>query len=178
MGQLHDALTEAGQRYDLRPIGAFAMNSMRLEKGYRAWGLDLTTERTPLEAGLGFLVRSADRAFIGRDALLARGVQPDAWRMALLELEARDGLDPFTAHSVFQDGTPVGIVTSGAFGHRTGKLLSLAYLLPQACGEDFRVEILGEKVAARPLPVAPYDAENAKLRGHTAATNRLTGAVK
>ena len=171
MGQLYDALTEVGQRYDLRPFGAYAMNSMRLEKGYRAWGLDLTSERTPLEAGLGFLVRSEGRAFIGRDALLARGAQPGAWRMALLGLEARDGLDPFTAHSVFQDDAPVGIVTSGAFGHRTAKLLALAYLLPQARGDDFTVEILGEEVAARVLPRVPYDPESRKLRG-------LTGVVR
>lgn len=162
MASLYDALVEAGRRFDLCPFGAYAVNAMRLEKGYRAWGLDLTTERTPLEAGLDFLVRSEGRDFVGRDAMLAR--QRDAWRMILLDLEQRDGLDPFYGHTVFQEDEPIGIVTSGVFGHRTGKLLALAYLTPKASAETFEVEILGESVAARPLSAAPYDPENCKLR--------------
>ncbi|MDH3658786.1 MAG: FAD-dependent oxidoreductase [Alphaproteobacteria bacterium] len=164
MAALHAALTEAGERFDLRPFGAFAMNAMRLEKGFRAWGMDLTTERTPLEAGLDALVRSEGRDFIGRKALLAHTASPDAWRMALLEIEERDDLDPFYAHSVFQGDRPVGMVTSGAFGHRVEKPLALAYLRPEAEGESVDVSILGEAVAARVLSAAPYDPDNRKLR--------------
>jgi len=167
MAQLYDALAAAGRRLDLRPFGAYAVNAMRLEKGYRAWGLDLTTERTPVEAGLDFLVRTEGRDFIGREALLARQESADSWRMVLLEVEQRDGLDPFYAHTVLQDDQPVGMVTSGGFGHRTGKLLALAYLTPKASAETFDVEILGETVLARPLSAVPYDPENRKLRGAT-----------
>ena len=63
LGELYAALGEAGRPHGLRPFGAYAMNAMRLEKGYRAWGMDLTTERTPLEAGLAHLVRTDGRDF-------------------------------------------------------------------------------------------------------------------
>jgi dimethylglycine dehydrogenase len=165
MAALYDALTRAGAAHGLRPFGAYAMNSMRLEKGYRAWGMDLTAERTPLEAGLGALVRTEGRAFIGRDALLARAGRGNAWRMVLLELEPSENIEAFYSHTLLQGDAPVGIITSAAFGHRTGKALALAYLRPEASGEKFTALILGERVAARTLDRPPYDPTNLKLRG-------------
>lgn len=165
MVPLHDAIMAAGRHFDMCRFGAFAMNSMRLEKGYRAWGADLSTERTPLEAGLGFLVRAQGRNFVGCEEMVARQKRTDAWRMTLLELEPQQGLDPFYAHNVLQDGKPVGLVTSAAVGHRTGKSLALAYLKPEAEAAVLDVDILGERIGARALDYAPYDPENAKLRG-------------
>ena len=176
---LHDALCAAGEPVALRPFGAYAMNSLRLEKGYRAWGTDLTTERTPIEAGLGHLVRTEGREFIGRDALLARTASADAWRMVLLAMEpdadADADADPFYTHTVWKGAQPVGIVTSGAPGHRTGTVLALAYLRPEAAdtadaerhGADrmLEVSILGRRCAARVLDAPPYDPANARLRG-------------
>ena len=132
---LHDTLYAAGATVGLRPFGAYAMNSMRLEKGYRAWGADLTTERTPLEAGLGHLVRTEGREFAGREALLARAGSPSAWRMALLSIEPDGDADPFYTHTVWRGGRAIGIVTSAAPGHRTGLALALAYLRPEAGAE-------------------------------------------
>ena len=114
---LHEALCTAGAAVGLALFGAYAMHSMRLEKGYRAWGADLTTERTPIEAGLGHLVRTEGREFTGRAALLARVASPDAWRMVLLSIEPDGDADPFYTHTVWKDGQPAGIVTSGAPGH-------------------------------------------------------------
>ena len=128
---LHEALRKAGAAVDLRPFGAYALNSLRLEKGYRAWGADLTTERTPLEAGLDHLVRTEGREFPGREALLARAASPSAWRMVLLSVEPDGDADPFYTHTVWRDGRAVGIVTSAAPGHRTGTVLALAYLRPE-----------------------------------------------
>ena len=131
---LYEALSTAGAAVDLRPFGAYALNSLRLEKGYRAWGADLTTERTPLEAGLSHLVRTEGREFTGREALFARSESPSAWRMVLLSIDP-DGdadPDPFHTHTVWQNGRAVGIVTSGAPGHRTGTVLAFAYLRPEA----------------------------------------------
>ena len=102
---LHQALCTAGAAVDLRPFGAYALNSLRLEKGYRAWGADLTTERTPLEAGLDHLVRAGGRGFTGREALLARAESPSAWRMVLLSIEPDGDADPFYTHTVWRDGT-------------------------------------------------------------------------
>src|SRR5207244_10850118 len=84
--ELFSALTQAGKPFDASLFGAFAMNSMRLEKGYRAWGADLSTERTPIEAGLKHLVRLDNRNFEGRDALVAHEQRPGQMRMVLLEI--------------------------------------------------------------------------------------------
>ncbi len=159
---VYDRLLAAGKEFDIRPFGVYAVNSMRMEKGYRAWGMDLTTERTPLEAGLSILVRTKGRDFIGRKALLERAERSDTWRMVLFELDP-DRL-PFGVHAVFQGDEPVGIVTSGAFGHRTGKALALAYLTRKAGNGEFSVDIVGTRITARILPQYPYDPENNRLR--------------
>ena len=172
---LHEALCAAGDPVALRPFGAYAMNSLRLEKGYRGWGTDLTTERTPIEAGLGHLVRTEGREFVGRDALLARTASADAWRMVLLSMEPDGDADPFYTHTVWKGAQPAGIVTSGAPGHRTGTVLALAYLRPEAAdtadaewqGADtmLEVSILDRRCAARVLDAPPYDPANSRLRG-------------
>ena len=188
---LHEALRKTGAAVDLRPFGAYALNSLRLEKGYRAWGVDLTTERTPLEAGLDHLVRTEGREFPGREALLSRAASPSAWRMVLLSAEP-DGdtdPDPFYTHTVWQDGRTIGIVTSAAPGHRTGTVLALAYLRPEAesrergrparndghggisgpgengRGDALEISILGRGHSARVLAEPPYDPANTRLRG-------------
>ena len=192
---LHQALCTAGAAVDLRPFGAYALNSLRLEKGYRAWGADLTTERTPLEAGLDHLVRTGGREFTGREALLARAESPSAWRMALLSIEPDGDADPFYTHTVWRDGRAIGIVTSAAPGHRTGTTLALAYLRPEAEPRERRVladagrparmdghdampesggnagggaleiSILGRRHPARGLAEPPCDPANTRLRG-------------
>ena len=162
LARLHDALMAAGGPAGIRHFGVYALNSLRLEKGYRGWGGDLTTERTPIEAGLGFLVKADGRDFVGRDALLARAASGDAWRMVLLALDA--AAYPFAHHTVLQGGEPVGMVTSAAIGHRTGKSLALAYLTPGAEADDLSVLVLGEAIAARVLAAPPYDPGNALLR--------------
>ena len=85
--------------------------------------------------------------------------------MVLLELEPPDNIEPFYTHALLQDDTPVGVITSAAFGHRTGKALALAYLRPEASGARFTALILGERVAARTLDRPPYDPANLKLHG-------------
>jgi len=163
-GQLYDAVAKAGRRYDLRPFGHYALNSMRLEKGYRAWGADLTTERTPLEAGLGALVKTVGRTFIGREAMLERAAD-NPWCMSLLEIKNDDNRLPFYNHAVMQEGRPVGIVTSGGSGFRTAKSLALAYVRPGIPAEALAVSILGKELPARVLGEAPYDPGNLRLRG-------------
>jgi dimethylglycine dehydrogenase len=154
------ALETAGAPYGIGLYGSYAANSMRLEKGYRGWGADLTTERTPLEAGLGFLVKSEGRDFTGRTAMLDR---KDPWDMVLLEVETTE-IDPFYAHTVLHNGRSIGIVTSGTYGHRTGKTLALAYLRDPSQRTDLQVRILGKNRDAKVLPQAPYDPQNAILK--------------
>lgn len=160
---LFDALEEAGKPHGIGFYGAYAAGSMRLEKGYRGWGGDLTTERTPDEAGLGYLIRTEGRDFPGRDALLQRMDKPDRWEMVLLKINSGT-LDPFYAHTVRHEGQPVGIVTSGAYGHRTGLTLALAYLRTCGLREGLTVDILGQPFDATVLDRPPFDPDNTRLR--------------
>ncbi len=175
LGHLYDAVLEAGRPHGLRPFGIYALNSMRIEKGYRAWGADLTTERTPLEAGLAHLVKAEGRSFVGREALVRRS-GADAWTMALLDIETEGDLLPFFAHTVFDGAKPVGVVTSAAPGFRTGRTLALAYLRPGEDGQRFDVCVLGRKLPARILRRPPYDPENLRLLDKTAAAAAAASA--
>ena len=143
--QIFTLLEQAAEPYDLGFYGAYAANSMRLEKGYRGWGSDLTTERSPLEAGLAAFVRPDIRGALARD---------DPWEMVLLEIAPSD-VDPFYAHPLWRGDRPVGIVTSGAYGHRTGKVLALAYLRDASVREALTVSILGQHHVANILYQPP-----------------------
>ena len=145
-------LETAGTMHHIGYYGAFAANAMRLEKGYPAWGADLTTERSPLEAGLS--------AFVQDSVSLMR---KDPWRLVLLEIVPGE-VDPFYAHTVWQEDRAVGIVTSGAHGHRTGKTLAFAYLRDPSAREGLSVSLLGEHRAAVILDEVPYDPGNLRLR--------------
>ncbi|MEM7058188.1 MAG: FAD-dependent oxidoreductase [Pseudomonadota bacterium] len=157
--RLYDAVLAAGQARDIGHYGAYAMNALRLERGYPAWGLDLTTERTPMESGLSRFVKSEDRTFIGKDALLARETEMS---LHLLDLDPPDH-HPFGLHPVMAHGESVGLVTSAAFGHRMGKFLAFAYLRAGAPTIDLTVEICGEVSAARLHPPV-YDPKNLQMR--------------
>ncbi len=152
--ELFAKLEQAALPHGLGYYGAYAANSMRLEKGYRSWGSDLTTERSPLEAGLTAFVRKDLRDGLVREA---------AWDMVLLEIEAGE-VDPFYAHTLWQDGRAVGIVTSGAYGHRTGKVLALAYLRDATARNALTVSILGQHRNASILSKPPFDPENTRMK--------------
>ncbi len=158
---LFQQLWREGQQVGVGLYGAFAIHAMRLEKGYRAWGSEYTTERTPLEAGAEQFVKAKEREFIGREGMLARQAGREHWSMYLLELEDT-GEDPFYAHTIFQHDRPIGMVTSGGYGHRVGAPLALAYFCEQLAGLPLWVEILGKKVRAKILDQAPYDPQNLK----------------
>ena len=161
---LYEALMAAGEEFGISLFGAYAMNAMRLEKGYPAVGADLTSERTPAESGVGGLVKSEGREFVGKEAMNARDEKPTVWRSVLLELEANHKVEAFYAHSVLQDYVPVGVVTSAAYGHRVGKHLALALLKPEASASEFDIQILDQKVKAKILNRPPYDPENILMR--------------
>ncbi|MFD8561217.1 FAD-dependent oxidoreductase [Streptosporangium canum] len=155
---LWDALMEAGTPYGMRPAGYRAIDSMRLEKGYRVWGMDITPETTPVEAGLGFAV-AKDKDFLGRSALEAA-----ARRLACLVLD-----DPrqvcLAGEPVRLGGEPASRVTSGGYGHRVERSIAYAYL-PAGTAPGDRVEVgvtgtwVGATVVAEPL----YDPASDRIR--------------
>ena len=164
---LWDLLWKAGREHGLVGGGYRAIDSMRLEKGYRVWGLDITPETTPDEAGLSFAVAmDKEGGFIGRDALAAaREGDGPAQRLRCLVLD-----DPSSvclgSEPVRVDGSPVGRVTSGGFGHRVGQSIAFAYL-PAAVEEGARVDVavFGEWVGAQVVAEPVYDPKFERVRG-------------
>jgi glycine cleavage system aminomethyltransferase T/glycine/D-amino acid oxidase-like deaminating enzyme len=126
-----DEIVEAGAAFGLGFGGYFAINSMRMEKGYRHWGHDIGEEDTPPEAGLGFAVAMEKTGgFIGRDALLRRRERgPLTRRFAQIRLPDAVGA-PMLFHQepIYRDGELVGSVTSGAYGHRLQRSLGMGYV--------------------------------------------------
>jgi 4-methylaminobutanoate oxidase (formaldehyde-forming) len=155
---LWDLLLESGIA---RPAGYRAIDSMRLEKGYRVWGSDITPETTPDEAGLSFAVRG-DGDFLGRDALLA-GTPGRRLRCLVLA-------DPSTAclgsEPVRVDGVPVGRVTSGGIGYRVGASIAYAYLPAEVpVGTEVEVGVFGEWERATVTEEPLFDPTNSRVRG-------------
>jgi 4-methylaminobutanoate oxidase (formaldehyde-forming) len=156
---------EAGREHGLVAGGYRAIDSLRLEKGYRVWSSDITPDETPFEAGLGFAV-ALDKGvdFIGREALLnAREAGPHK-RLRCLVLD--EPLDVCLGNEPVRiDGGVVGRVTSGGQGFAVGKSIAYAYLPPdRAIGSRGEVELFGRwvgfEVAREPL----YDPANARIR--------------
>ncbi|WP_243405063.1 glycine cleavage T C-terminal barrel domain-containing protein [Pelagivirga sediminicola] len=112
---------------------------------------------------MGAMVKSG-HSYTGQQALARRPADPARWDMVLLEIETQ-GFDPFYAHSLNRGGRVVGIVTSGAYGHRTGRALALAYLRDRSARGGLSVEILGRPCAAHVLERPPYDPDNTRLKG-------------
>ena len=151
---LWDAVWESGRDHGLVAGGYKAIDSLRLEKGYRVWGADITPEDTPFQAGLGFAVALDKGAFVGQEALASAG-EPDRLLCCLVLSEPRAvalGSEP-----VRVDGRLAGRVTSGGYGYTVGRSIAYAYLPADraAVGQPVEVEIFGERVggevAAEPL---------------------------
>jgi 4-methylaminobutanoate oxidase (formaldehyde-forming) len=161
---LWDLLLATGRRSGLRPAGYRAIDAMRLEKGYRVWGSDITPETTPDEAGLDFAVR-VDKPFLGRDALLtARATGAPRRRLRCLLL-ADPGAVCLGTEPVRVDGAPVGRVTSGGYGYRIGASIGYAYLPAELpIGTTVEVGVFGEWLPATVVPDSPYDPTHARVR--------------
>lgn len=155
---LWDLLLESGVA---RPGGYRAIDSMRLEKGYRVWGSDITPETTPAEAGLMFAVRKGDD-FEGAAALRAAAVPKRRLRCLTLA-------DPATVclgtEPVRVDGVPVGRVTSGGFGYRVGKSIAYAYLPAEVSpGTKVEVGVFGGWEEATVVREPLFDPDNLRVR--------------
>jgi glycine cleavage system T protein len=161
---LWDALIEAGRPYGLVPAGYRAIDSLRLEKGYRAWGSDVTPEDTPVEAGLGFAVASG-KEFLGRETIQRQRTEGARRRLRCLTLaDARSmclGNEP-----VFSDGDVVARVTSGGIGYALRTSIAFAYLPVDlaASGTELSVEVFGERVAAVVAEDPLYDPKGERIR--------------
>ncbi len=160
------ALRQAGEAHGLKLFGARAVETMRLEKGYLHWKADILTEFDPFETGLKRFVKMDKGDFIGKTALAARMANGPTKQLATLTV----GCTHAPAHggaSVMLGDRVVGTVTSGDWGHRIGKNLAYAFVLPEqaAVGTDLTIDILGDLVPATVIETGPYDPSYGRVRG-------------
>ncbi len=165
LAMAYGALRSAGEPFGLAGFGLYAVESMRLEKGYRHWKADLITEFNPFEAGLERFV-DMSKDFIGKAALeQARAAGP---RRCFVALTINH--DEAPAHPgdsiVYPDGRLAGTVTSAAWGHRVGCNLAMGYVDPavSAIGTPLAVEIAGARHTATVSEMCPYDPHNVLVR--------------
>ena len=162
--RLWDAIWKAGQPHGIIAAGRTAFNSLRLEKGFRLWGTDMTTEHDPYEAGLDFALK-LDKSFVGKTALFGRSKKTVTRKLRCLTVD--DGRSVVLGKEpVFVNGQAQGYVTSAAFGFTVGKPIAYAWL-PAAVNEGDAVEIeyFGQRIKATVTAEPLYDPQMSRLRG-------------
>ena len=168
---IFDALMRQGARFGASLGGYRAIESLRLEKAYRAWGADITPNDTPLEAGLGFAVSfGRERDFIGRNALLAQRDAPLKKRLACFVCED-EAVVLIGRETILREGEPVGYLSSGGYGYTIGRPIGLGYLRrPEGVSDEWARSGRYELVVAEArtpcrMSFAPlYDPEGARAR--------------
>jgi 4-methylaminobutanoate oxidase (formaldehyde-forming) len=168
---VYDEIAAAGAAFGLRHAGYHALNSLRMEKGYRHWSHDITDEDTPLEAGLGFTVKfDKPGGFIGREALLAQ--KEHGLPKRLLQFRLRDP-EPLLYHNepIWRNDELVGHITSGAYCHTMGACIGLGYVhtdrgvkAEEVLDGRYAIEIAGQRIAADVSLRPMYDPQNGKIR--------------
>ncbi len=163
MADLYEAIWQAGQDLGIANYGLYAVNSMRMEKGYKAWGSELTNELTMLEAGMDRFINFKKDDFVGKQATLDAGAPRS--KIVYGELET-DRIDARGGEPVIVGEQCIGLTTSGGYGHRVGKSLFFASVPPEHAepGSRFDVLLQGELRAATVLEMPAYDPDNARLK--------------
>ena len=164
---LWGSLWEAGEPHGLAAAGYRAIDSLRIEKGYRVWGADITPDETPYEGGLGFCVKlDKEGGFVGREALVEANERGPESALTCLVLE-----DPRSValgnEPVRVDGEVAGRITTGGYGYTVGRSIAYAYLPPEHAepGTAVDVEIFGDRVAGEVVREPLIDPEGERVRG-------------
>ncbi|RDI53885.1 GcvT family protein [Nocardia mexicana] len=161
-GALWDLLWEAGREHEVIAAGRIAFNSLRIEKGYRGWGTDMTTEHTPEAAGLGFAVRMGKGDFVGKSALEAAGPPAKLLRSIVFDSPSAIvlGKEP-----VYVGGMCAGYVTSAGYSATVGRCIAYAWL-PAAVGpgDTVEAEYLGARLSAIVHSEPVVDPEMSRIR--------------
>jgi dimethylglycine dehydrogenase len=162
---IFDLLMQSGEQHGLRPFGTKAMDSLRLEKSYRAVGRELSVEYSALESGLARFIRMDKPHFTGRQGLAERASDPVS-QFVTLELEGVTDADARGSEPILHRGALAGRTTSGGYGWRVEKSLALAMVRPDlaAPGTELEVVILGTPHRATVIAESPYDPGNARLK--------------
>lgn len=162
MQYVYELLQDAGQEFGITNMGYRAVDSMRIEKRYLAWGADITPDYNPIEAGLGFLIDWNKGDFLGAEALAGIKANGVAQKLACLELEKP--LSVFGGEAIFSNGKAIAQSTSGNFGYSVSKSLILGYLPIEYMSQaDFEVEAFGQRSKATLIKNCAYDPMRKKI---------------
>ncbi len=162
LARLYDALWQAGAPHGIADFGGQAVNALRMEKGYRGYGSELTNEITLIEADCSRFYAPDKGDFRGRAATESARARPAATTLVYGEIAATD-CDIWGGEAVMQGDRVVGVCTSGGYGHATGKSLAFAYVSPGAT-EGLEVVVLGERRPLTLLPAPAWDPTNARQK--------------
>ncbi|MEM9967511.1 MAG: FAD-dependent oxidoreductase [Pseudomonadota bacterium] len=163
---LRETLLAAGAEFGMREIGYNALLSLRLEKSFGIWSAEFTQAYTPGQTGMDRWIAWDKGPFLGREAAMAeRDSNQPSQRVVTLEIDALDA-DASGYEPVWQNGSKVGFVTSGGYGHTLGKSLAMAMIDDEACAEGtaLTVHIVGQERDARVIANSPYDPQGAAMR--------------
>ena len=158
-----DALMEAGEEFNAKLCGLHAVDSLRLEKGYRHWGSDITPDDTPYEAGLGFAVNLKKNDFIGKDALVKQKKEGIKRKLVIFTI---DDPEPLIYHDepIYCDGKIVGENTHGSYSHVTGHAIGMVYLSNEEgitdewiINGEYEIEVEDKRYPITIHLNAPYD---------------------
>jgi len=171
---VYDALLDAGAEFGLRPAGYHAMDSLRIEKGYRHWGHDITPVDTPVEAGLGFAVGWDKKTdFIGRAAVEAQRGKPIVKRLAAFKLSDPEPL-MYHDEPIYRDGKRVGAIASAAYGHSLGAAIGLGYVhhadgvtADMLASGRFEIDIAGERIPATASLRPFHDPDGSRIKARS-----------
>jgi 4-methylaminobutanoate oxidase (formaldehyde-forming) len=165
---VYDTLMAAGKDLGVTNAGHYAINSLRLEKGYRAWGAELSPDDTPIEAGLGFAI-DWNKPFLGREALLSQKQGDVKRRLTIFVLEKPEPV-LWGSEPIYRDGEAVGYTTSGSYGHSVGGAIAMGYVnnatgaTPQFIQSGrYEINVSGQRYPAKAFLRAPYDPERKKI---------------
>ncbi|XP_059214556.1 dimethylglycine dehydrogenase, mitochondrial [Centropristis striata] len=150
MAAVYNAMMEAGKGEGIDNFGTYAMNALRLEKGFRGWGAEMNCDTNPLEAGLDYFIKMNKPAdFIGKAALQQIKAQGLKRKLSYISLDT-DDIDPEGNETIWCNGKVVGNTTSGAYSYSSQQSLAFAYLPLDLCsvGQKVEVELLGRKYPA------------------------------
>jgi 4-methylaminobutanoate oxidase (formaldehyde-forming) len=165
---VYDTLMAAGKDLGIANAGHYAINSLRLEKGYRAWGAELSPDDTPLEAGLGFAI-DWNKSFLGREALEKQKAAGLKRRLVIFVLGDPEPM-LWGGEPILRDGVPVGYTTSGSYGHTVGGAIAMGYVNhSQPITAEFitagryAINISGRPYSAKAFLQAPYDPQRKRI---------------
>jgi dimethylglycine dehydrogenase len=163
---LYDAIWTAGEPYGIRDFGIYAVDSLRLDKGYRGWKGDLEIGFSPFDASLDRFVDLTKTSFVGKDALVAERAAGSPWRFVSMTLDEHGDADAPALSSIFVGDERIGLVTSAGWSFTLGRSIAIGYVRPhyEAPGTKVEVLVYGTRRAATVGAEPLYDPTNAKLR--------------